>query len=306
MIRWIAIVALVAASFGCAQDAGLENGSFEAELNGFRIHYEVHGKGPVVMTLPNSWGLSLEGLRAMYRPLEERVTMVYFDPRGMGGSDAVREDADRGMAAVREDFDALRRHLGLENVHAIGWSNGAINLIVLASERPETLRSAIFLHGSPSMTAEDAQALQAKHPDIVADFRDLRNALHGPDLTDDEKTARMKAFWLDRWFPASSADPEGTRARLRDAFGGAQFSWLHAVYAEQELPLFDFTERLSRISVPSLVLAGAHDMFPPAKAEALHEGISGSEYVLFESSGHFAPLEEPERFREAVFGFLGV
>ena len=52
--------------------AGLENGSFTVELNGFPIHYEVHGQGPVLMTVPNSWGLTLAGLRALYRPLEER------------------------------------------------------------------------------------------------------------------------------------------------------------------------------------------------------------------------------------------
>ena len=105
------------------------------------------------MTLTNSWGLSLQALRAMYRPLEERLTLVYFDPRGMGGSGPVREESDRGLAAVRADFQALRAHLKLEKVSAIGWSNGAINLIWLAHEHPETLSSAIFLHGVASMTA---------------------------------------------------------------------------------------------------------------------------------------------------------
>lgn len=93
---------------------GLANGSFEAELNGFRIHYEVHGQGPVLMALTNSWGLSLEALRAMYRPLEERLTLVYFDPRGMGGSGPVREESDRGLGAVRADFLVLRTHLKVD------------------------------------------------------------------------------------------------------------------------------------------------------------------------------------------------
>ncbi len=102
----------------------LANGAFTAELNGFRIHYEVHGQGPVLMTVPNSWGLSHQALRAMYRPLEEKLTLVYFDPRGMGASGPVREDADRGMEAVRADFQALREHLKLQRVGAIGWSTG--------------------------------------------------------------------------------------------------------------------------------------------------------------------------------------
>lgn len=302
----LAIAALTAACFGCAGSAGLENGSFEAELNGFRVHYEIHGKGPVVMTLPNSWGLGLEGLRAMYRPLEDRVTVVYFDPRGIGGSDPVREDADRGLAAVREDFDALRRHLGLEKVHAIGWSNGAINLIRLASERPDSIASAIFVHGVASLTAEDAQSMQDGNPEIVAEYRDLQNLLYGPELSDAEKTVLMKGFWLDRWFVAMSADPERNRARIDAAFAGAEFSWPHARYAQEELPLFDFTDRLGGIAAPTLVIAGAQDLLPPAKVEAMHDALPSSEYVLFESSGHFAPLEEPERFKEVVFAFLGV
>jgi len=32
----------------------LKTGSFTTELNGFRIHYEVRGSGPVLMTVPNS------------------------------------------------------------------------------------------------------------------------------------------------------------------------------------------------------------------------------------------------------------
>jgi hypothetical protein len=90
-----AVVLAVAAVVGCAptpaeQEAMmmpvLDNGSFSAELGGCAIHYEVHGQGPVVMAVPNSWGLSLDGLRGLYRRLEDDLTMVYFDPRGMGGS----------------------------------------------------------------------------------------------------------------------------------------------------------------------------------------------------------------------------
>ena len=126
---------------------GLENGSFTANLNGFDIHYEVHGQGPVLMTVPTPGGSRWRRSEALYSPLEETLTMVYFDPRGMGESGPIVEDSDMGMAAVRADFNALREHLGLESVNAIGWSNGAMNLIYLAAEYPETIDAAIFVHG---------------------------------------------------------------------------------------------------------------------------------------------------------------
>ena len=71
---------LLVAGTASAAPPLLANGSFTAELNGFRIHYEVHGQGPVLMTLPNSWGLTWQGLRAIYRPLEACFTVVYFRP----------------------------------------------------------------------------------------------------------------------------------------------------------------------------------------------------------------------------------
>jgi proline iminopeptidase len=317
MCRSMVLLALVATAIACggaasphapgarASQAGLENGSFTVELNGFPVHYEVHGSGPVLMTIPNSWGLSLEGLRYLYRPLEERLTMVYFDPRGMGGSGAVREEADMGMAAVRADFQALREHLGLERVNAIGWSNGAMNLILLASENPESLSSAIFLHGAASFTAEDSAKFAADNPELVADWSALDRELGTSKLSDEERTRRMKAFWLERYFPAATADPAIAAPLLQRAFADAQFSWAHADYANREAPVFDARDRLGAITARSLVIAGAHDLMPPQKGHELADGIAGAKLALFEHSGHFAPLEEPERFKRVVLEFLG-
>jgi len=286
--------------------SALANGSFTAELNGFQIHYEVHGHGPVLMTVPNSWGLSLEGLRAMYRPLEERLTLVYFDPRGMGGSGPVREDADRGMEAVRADFHALRAHLGLARVNAIGWSNGAANLIYLARERPESLAAAIFVHGTASFTQEDGRTVQAQHPELMQAFAAFRKAIADPAVPMEEKTARQRKLWLEVYFPATTADPEGGKALIAGVFKDAQLSWAHAEYTNRTMALFDARDALAAIPVRSLVIAGAHDMLPPAAAKVLADGLPNAEFVVFENSGHFSPVEEPQAFRARVWAFLGV
>ena len=284
----------------------LAEGSFTVELDGVAVHYEVHGHGPVLMTLPNSWGLSLDGLRAMYRPLEHRMTMVYFDPRGMGGSGPIREDADMGMAAVRADFDALRRHLGLDAVDTIGWSNGAMNLILLAAEHPATIRSAIFVHGAASFTEEDNKVWAERYPELLEKWEALAKQLEDPGLTDEERTARTKAMWLHDYFPAATADPTTAGPLIQDAFGNAGFSWRHAQYAQQEAPVFDARAELPKITARCLVIAGAHDMMPPDKVRELADGLTTATFEVFEHSGHFAPLEEPEGFTKTVFSFLGV
>ncbi len=289
---------------------GLENGSFYAELNGFQIHYEVHGQGPVVMTVPNSWGLTLDGLRALYRPLEEHLTLVYFDPRGMGDSDEAREETDMSMAAVRADFDALRQHLGLEKVHALGWSNGAFNLIHLAAERPELLKSAMFLHGTSRFTAEDQQRIVDEYPEMVEAFGVFyRETLAAEEAGAgrEELDARMKTFIIEEWFPYLWGDFDQGREMLRGIYRDTGFSWRHNQYANSEIAGgFDLGEILPSIPVRSLVIAGAKDMSPPETVRLLHEGLPDSHFVVFEESAHYAPIEEPQKFQTILFEFLGV
>ena len=289
-----------------SSDSGLANGSYTAERTGVRIHYAVHGQGPVLMALTNSWGLSHEALRAMYRPLEEKLTLVYFDPRGMGGSGPVREEADRGLAAVRADFQALREHLGLEKVNAIGWSNRAINLIWLAHEHPETLSSAIFVHGMASFGPEDTKAMQAQHPDLMKKYGALMAAVSKPGLSIAEQNARQRKMWLEDYFPTLCADPVKGRALVAEVFRDAQLSWPHAEYTNKEAPTFDARADLAAIPVSSLVIAGAHDMLPPERVKVLADGLPNSKFTVFEKSGHFSPVEEPEGFKAAVYAFLGV
>lgn len=311
-----AIVVAVVVFVGCAPSdspspeetklEGLENGSFTADLNGFTIHYEIRGQGPVLMALPNSWGLSIAGLRGLYRPLEEKLTVVYFDPRGMGESSPIVEEPDMGMGAVRADFQALREHLGLESVNSIGWSNGAMNLILLASEQPETIDSAVFLHGAAYFSEEDSAAYAKRYPEVIEAWGILLEEMQNPDLSDDQRTEKMKAMWLGTWFPITFADRSKATEVLDRTFGDAEFSWTHGSYSQRDQADFDARDLLSRITARSLVVGGAHDAIPVSKGEEIAAGIPNAEFVLFESSGHYAPAEEPEAFEDLVFEFLGV
>jgi proline iminopeptidase len=280
-------------------------GSHTAKLNGFDIHYEIHGAGPVLMVLPNSWGLSIAGLRGLFRPLEERQTLIYFDPRGIGGSAPIKRDGDMGMAAVRADFDALRRHLRLERIDAVGWSNGAMNLMLHAAERPDTLEHAIFLHGIASFSDADVQAMQQRQPVLFEKFAAFRQQMESAPTSIAERNLRTKEFYLQVWFPALFADPQLAARELPGIFGDAQFSYAHSRHVDLDSSGFDARPALPHIRAKSLVIAGRHDLMPPERVAEVHRGIPGSRFVIFEHSGHFAPVEERERFVETIVGFLG-
>ncbi len=211
-----------------------------------------------------------------------------------------------GVAAVRADFDALRQHLGLDKVHALGWSNGAMNLILLAGEKPEILESAIFLHGAANYTEEDGKAMAEKHPELIKVYGEFQGVLASDEVGNSEKEAGLRDLYLDGWFPLMFAEEDAGRAWLEEAYAGVELSWRHARYSDVEQPSFDSRDLLPNIPVRSLVVFGAHDMMPVSKGEEMHAGLPDSELVLFEQSGHFAPVEEPEKFVSTVLDFLGI
>jgi proline iminopeptidase len=60
------------------------------------------------------------------------------------------------------------------------------------------------------------------------------------------------------------------------------------------------------LGAPTLVVVGRDVICPPSQAKRLRDGIPDSELVVFEQSGHFPWLEEPEAFFGAVReSFLG-
>jgi L-proline amide hydrolase len=67
---------------------------------------------------------------------------------------------------------------------------------------------------------------------------------------------------------------------------------------------WDISGRLGEISVPTLVVSGRYDEATAAVAGQVHDGIRGSEWVVFEESSHMPHVEEPERFVEIVAAFL--
>jgi pimeloyl-ACP methyl ester carboxylesterase len=66
----------------------------------------------------------------------------------------------------------------------------------------------------------------------------------------------------------------------------------------------DPASKLSQITSPTLVLHSEQDPIPESFSKYLSEGIKGSQYVVLKGVGHFAYLEDPEKFRNAILPFL--
>jgi pimeloyl-ACP methyl ester carboxylesterase len=87
--------------------------------------------------------------------------------------------------------------------------------------------------------------------------------------------------------------------RLVESRSGLLFGDLMACAA------FDVHDRLDKVLVPTLVIAGSDDQItPPACARALAVNIAGSSLKIIAEAGHMVQLEQPAQTASALQSFL--
>jgi len=93
--------------------------------------------------------------------------------------------------------------------------------------------------------------------------------------------------------------------RVERLFGSMIWSAAACARSRELMADCNVASRLGDIDVPTLILTGRYDFFcPPSEGARLHRGIRASELVLFERSGHYPLVEEPDRFRAVVRRWL--
>jgi len=66
----------------------------------------------------------------------------------------------------------------------------------------------------------------------------------------------------------------------------------------------EYTDRLSSIKVPTLILVGDHDECDPSLSKVMQSKIAGSKLVIFPKSGHMTFVDQTSMFVTAVDEFL--
>ena len=106
---------------------------FFTTYDGLRLFFKNVGEGPLVT-------LFLNGVPVIddFSPLSANRTIVCFDPRHRGRSDAVRHRAqlERGVHHDVDDLDAIRRALGVDQVDVIGHSYAGVTAALYAIAYP--------------------------------------------------------------------------------------------------------------------------------------------------------------------------
>ncbi len=271
------------------------------EVDGLKLAYDVAGTGPVCLVHPGGPGIHYEYLRLP--ELEQHLTLVYVEPVGTGHSDLL-PSGDYTVPLYADYADRLIQHLGVDKAYFLGHSHGGFVALQLALDHPEHLEGVIVydsmafygqeLHEAASLKVDQYVAARPGDP-LAAQV--LKAWQEDADLP---PTKEAQLDNLGRLLPVYFKDYPAIEPRLAD--------WLPTmdltVDPNRKPSEWDVRDRLGEISVPTLILAGVADFICGVEfAHQLNDGIPGSELVVFPESGHFAHLEEPEAFQQAVVKF---
>jgi len=273
----------------------------ELPLGDVTLYYEVHGiaSGIPLFVVNGGPGLDHSYLEvaAIWRELETRRQVIFYDQRGTGRSSRLAAGQSCGLADQLTDLHALRQHLGFEQVDLLGHSFGGLLAMAYSARYPQHVHKLILV-GSVAPKLDDTVFLfEQVSPETTV----RRNALaFRADLGDEEAILAD----LRKHFSMCFYSPQ-----KRDAFLSVADSFTYRDEVRKMLwtdaAQFDLGPELAKFQLPTLVITGRHDLnVATVVAFKIHQAIAGSRFAVFEESGHLPFFEEPEMFLNAVDSFL--
>src|SRR6476469_2544255 len=121
-----------------------------ASYDGTQIGYRIVGDGQPLVCQPGGPGRAAEYLGDL-GCLGASRQLVLLDPRGVGVSADPADPATFRVDRLVDDVEALRVHLGLDQMHVLAHSAGAVLATLYAAVYPQHLSSLILV--TPGLAA---------------------------------------------------------------------------------------------------------------------------------------------------------
>jgi pimeloyl-ACP methyl ester carboxylesterase len=236
-----------------------------APVGDVQLYYEVHGTGEPILFVHGGGGSVVGSWPSDYvTELSRDFRIILADSRGHGRT----ADGTGPITYGRLAFDVVRLldHLGIDRVHVVGHSMGAITGLHLLVDFPDRVRTVTMLAG--------AYHVDNYRPEAYADMkRELDAVIRGEN---------PKSRWAPR--------PVSVLKKLRDALlNGPTF----------RLQVLDTIDR------PTLIVAAGQDtFFARSVAETMHAHIKGSELIVFPEATHRVQVTNVNELIPAIRDFI--
>lgn len=254
-------------------------------VNGAEIEYTVDGEeGPWVI-MSHSLGCTLAMWDNQVPVLKGKYRVLRYDTRGHGGSSAT--PAPYTLNQLADDALGLLDHLGIEQVHWVGFSMGGMIGQTFALRYPQRLLSLVL---------SDTTSAHTGTPHAMWEER-IRVAR-------EQGIAPLVGPAIGRWFTERYRRDHGDDvARVAEMIAQTSVNgWCGCCAA---IASIDTTNSLHRIALPVMVMVGEHDIGTPLSAALdMHRRLDNSVLVVISDAAHMTCIEQPVQFNRALSMFL--
>lgn len=259
----------------------------ELTLPDTSLYFVEHGTGYPCLVMHGGLGADHSSMYPWMNPLGDTFHLVYYDHRGNGRSG--RPDPQSlTFAQLAADADALRQHLGFDQVAVLGLSYGGFIAQEYALRYPHRVSHLILNDTAGKFDYRDEVLFHARRKGATSA---MIEALETLSPQSDQEMAEMMKLLAPLYY--YDYQPETAERTM----GQTVYSGSAARRGFELLEDFDTLSRLPGLKIPTLVLVGRDDYItPPSQAERMHQQLSQSELVVFEQSGHMPHVEEPDLF----------
>jgi pimeloyl-ACP methyl ester carboxylesterase len=255
------------------------------------IAYKVFGKGDPILLISGSDALMDQWDPTILRELSSNHTVIIFDHRGVGNTTAGTKPFS--MIQFANDTAGLLDALNIQKADVLGYSMGSFVAQELALLHPEKLNRLILYAAS----CGGEQAIP-ESPEVSKIFSDVANNR----LQDITKF--LSVIFPQSWIqshPNNLALPPSTEIVPNDT-KIQQDNVVKEWFATNWSGVCD---QLSKVTVPTLLVAGTEDVAVPANNSLIiAQKIPGAWLVQFREAGHGLMYQYPEQLSTVLQTFL--
>jgi len=274
---------------------------------GGRVAVYSYGKGDeVLLCLHGGPGCTCDYVRDSHSFLADHgYRVVVFDQLGSGRSDKPKDKSLWNIPRFVEEVETIRSKLGLGRVHLLGQSWGTWLGTEYCLEHLENVKTYIIANGSGSVPETMAE-LNRLRADLGAETVSMMLRHEAEGTTDHPEYAAAVTILYHRhlcradpWPLAVKRSIESTNLDVYGTMWGPnEFCCVGTLKDWNRLP------DMNRITVPSLILTGAHDELTPNCAMSMRRALPNAEIKVFKNSSHMPFWEEPHEYFPVLLKFL--
>ncbi|WAL67936.1 proline iminopeptidase-family hydrolase [Amycolatopsis cynarae] len=284
--------------------------SFGAYRTWYRVTGAAGGELPAVVVVHGGPGSTHDYLRNLCSLADDGWPVVHYDQLGGGGSTHLADAGENFWTPelFGDELDNLLQRLEIEDNYVLfGQSWGGLVVARHAARRPEGLRGLVIANSPASyrLWRQEMEVLRALlPPGVDAELR----AHEAAGTTGSQEYFDLMRVFYDRhvcrvvpWprdYLASFMEMADNNTVYSVMNGPSEFT------VTGTLKDYSVVDLLDDIEVPTLLVSGRHDEATPVTVQPYFDRIHDVRWEIFEESSHVPHLEEPERFREVLLGFL--